>query len=81
MKDLLPLIAVLLEIIKPNEENRKIKLERKELRLLKKKIRIAERIHKQLVKEFKKDGFTQEETEILEDLRTKILVKKLELAS
>lgn len=80
MKDYIPLITVLLEIIKPNEANRAIRLERKELRLLKKKIRIAERIYKDLVKEFKKDGFTQEETEMLEDLKSKILIKKLELA-
>lgn len=81
MKDYLPLITVLLEILKPNEQNRAIRLERKELRLLKKKIRIAERIYKDLTKEFKKDGFTQEETEMLDDLKSKILIKKLELAS
>lgn len=81
MKDFLPLITLLLEIVKPNEANRAIKLERKEMRLLKKKIRIAERIYRDLVKEFKKDGFTQEETEMLADLKSKILIKKLELAS
>lgn len=81
MKDFLPLITLLLEIVKPNEANRAIKLERKEMRLLKKKIRIAERIYRDLVKEFKKDGFTKEETEMLADLKSKILIKKLELAS
>lgn len=72
-------IKSLLELLKPREGFQHVKLERKELRLAKKKLRIAKRMYKQIRKEFKKGGLTNEETEILNELKNRILNRQKEL--
>ena len=79
MGDLFKVVADLIGLITPETEFNDIRLERKQLRLELKKLRIAKKMYKQIYKEFKKDGFTEEENASLESLKTRIKDRKLEL--
>ena len=66
--ELIPLITTLLSLLKPTEGGND-----------RRNLRVAKRTYKQLKKEFKKDGFNEEETEMLILLRASILKRTLEL--
>lgn len=68
MNELLPLITVALQLLKTSGDGQ----ERRNLRVVK-------RTYKQLKREFKKDGFSKDELEALEQLRDAILDRTLQL--
>jgi hypothetical protein len=76
---MLELITELIKLLQPNPNLLDIRKDRKQLRLQKKKIRIARRMYRQIKREFKKEGLTLEEKEILETLRQKILEARIRL--
>ena len=76
MKEIFALLPALIKLITPNPEMKGVRLKRKELKLAKKNLRIAERMYKSIYKEFKKDGFDEQETELLNDLKRKITQRK-----
>lgn len=76
---MLEIITALLKLITPNPDMKDIRLERKEIRLEKKKLRIAKRMLTQIKKEFKKDGLTEEEQTVLDELNFKILERQKDL--
>ena len=76
MKEIFALLPALIKLITPNPEMKGVRLKRKQLKLAKKNLRIAERMYKSIYKEFKKDGFDEQETELLNDLKRKITQRK-----
>lgn len=66
--DIIPLITTALALLKSSEDGQK----RRNLKLAKKTL-------KQLTREFKKGGFTEEETVMLNKLREAIIKKTIEL--
>lgn len=79
MKDLLPVISALLVLITPDPDKKNFRLEKAERRDALKNIRIANRMYKQVRKEYKKDGFTEEELATLKELKDKINARRIEL--
>lgn len=79
MKDYLPILTLFLNLLTPDPAMKNVRLEKKELKLELKKIRIAERMRKKIRKEFKEDGFTEEENRILDELQAKINQRRAEL--
>lgn len=79
MKDVFVLLPLLLKLITPDPAMKGIRLKRKELRGAKKNLRIAEKMYNEIYKTFKKDGFTEEETSKLEELKQRVLDRKMEL--
>lgn len=77
MKEILLIIPSLINLITPDPKMKDVRLERKELKLAKKNLRIAERMYKSIYKEFEKEGFTDEETALLDDLSKKIIDRKV----
>jgi ribosomal protein L19E len=76
MKEILLILPGLIRLITPDPDMKGIRLERKQLKLAKKNLRIAERMYKSIYKEFAKDGFTDEETALLDELKDKITQRK-----
>lgn len=76
MKEILLIIPGLIKLITPDPQMKGIRLKRKELKLAKKNLRIAERMYKSIYKEFEKDGFDEEETTLLNELKDKITDRK-----
>ena len=79
MKEIFALIPAIINLITPDPEFKGIRLEKKQLKLAQKKRRIAKRLYKGIKKEFKKDGFTSIETQILQDLKAKLIQRKIDL--
>lgn len=79
MKEILLIIPALIKLLTPDPKMDGIRLKRKELKLAKKNLRIAERMYKSIKKEFKKEGFDEEELILLEQLREKIISRKANL--
>ena len=79
MKEVIKLIPAIIGLITPDPAMKGVRLKRKELKIALKNIRIAERMYKSIYKEFKKDGFSDEETDALENLRAKIVNRRMEL--
>lgn len=76
MKEILLILPGLIKLITPNPDMKGIRLERKQLKLDKKNLRIAERMYKSIYKEFAKEGFTDEEQTLLDELKEKITQRK-----
>lgn len=73
------LLPGLISLITPDPTMKDVRLKKKELKLEKKKLRIAERMYKSIKKEFAKEGFDEDETEILNELYYKIIKRKTDL--
>lgn len=68
MKEIIPLLASLLGLLKPNPAGN----DRRNLRFVRK-------VYKQLKKEFAKDGLDKEEIEMLKQLKRSIVKRALQL--
>ena len=75
-KAVFSLLGPLITLITPDPKFAGIRLSKKQLRLALKELKIAKKMLKEIRKEFSKDGFTDKETEKLDELEAKILARK-----
>lgn len=76
---MIELITQIIKFLQTNEEMEDIRRDRALLRLEKKKLRIARRMYRQIRREFRKEGLTDEEKEKLKELKSAILKRKMDL--
>ena len=74
--DKLPLIIAFLKLITPDPAMKGVKLKRRQIRLQKKDLRLAERMYRHIKKAYKKDGLTEEEKAELKTLYAMVLQRK-----